>query len=125
MPSLVKGLLSALGILAIATPPFLAAIAVDWTSAETGLVTAEAVTAVALVSALVAHVWPATKEEPVAVATAVTAWATATLALVTGFGWWDLTEEQIATVLSFVTAVVNAIGALIARGQVKAQTTGE
>jgi hypothetical protein len=99
MPSLVKGLLGFLGTLAAATPPLLAAFGVDWTDAETALVSAESVTAVALVSA-------------------ITAWATATLALVTGFGWWDLTEEQIAVVLSFLTAVVNGLGALIARSRV-------
>ena len=124
MPPLVKGLLGALGILAGATPPLLAVLGVDWTAAETALVTAEAVTAIALVSAVAAHVWPDTKAEPVAVASAFTAWVTATVALFTGFGWWDLTDEQVATVLSFVTAVVNGIGALIARSQVT-PVTGE
>jgi len=125
VPNFIKGLLSALGILAVATPPFLAAVGVDWSSAQTALVTAEAVAATALVSALVAHFWPATKEEPVAIAAAFTAWATATAALITGFGWWDLTEEEVAAVLSFVTAVVNAIGAVFARGNVTAESRPE
>ena len=126
MSTLVKNLLRALGILALATPPFLDGIdIVDWTDAQTGLVTAEAVTAIAFVSAVVAHFWPGTKEEAVAIAATVTAFATATVALVTGFGWWDLTEEQIAAVLSFVTAMVNAIGAVLARGEVDAQIKPE
>jgi hypothetical protein len=126
MPSFLKNLLGTLGGLAAVVPTFLAAFdIVDWSEEQTLLVIAEAGAVIGLLSALVAHFWPDTKEEPVAIAAAVTAFATATVALGSGFGWWDWTEEQVAAALSLITTIVGAIGALFARSRVTAQTTGE
>jgi hypothetical protein len=82
MPPLVKNLLVALGILAVAVIGILTSFSiVEWSAAQTTLVTAEAGAIIGLLSALLAHFWPATSKEPVALAATCTAAVSATLAL--------------------------------------------
>jgi hypothetical protein len=126
MPRWLKLILGILGALGITVPHLLAAFdAVDWSESQTLLVVAEVEAVTGLVSAVVAHFWRGTKEEPVAISAALTAFLTATGALVTGFGWWDLTEEQIAALLSVCTALVAAVAAAVARSEVTAARTGQ
>jgi hypothetical protein len=114
-----KGLAGALGVLTAAIVAVLRIFdAVDWTDAQTALVVAEAGAVISLVSALWAHFRPHTSKEPVAVAGAITAVITATIALGTGFTWWDWTTEQASAVLSLVTAVSGVLSALLARAVV-------
>jgi hypothetical protein len=88
---------------------------VDWSAAQTALVTAEVAAVTGLVTALVAHFKPGTPKEHVALAATVTATVTATLALGSGFAWWTLTQEEISALAGVVTAVLGVGGALIAR----------
>jgi hypothetical protein len=97
--------------------------AVSWTSAQTTLVAAEAAAFWALASAVTAHLWPQTKQQPVAVAGTVTAFAAATLSLGVGFAWWQLTQSQNASLISLVTAIVAVVSALLARTAVTAKMT--
>jgi hypothetical protein len=97
--------------------------AVRWTSAQTTLVATEVAAFWALASAVTAHLWPQTKEQPVAVAGAVAAFVSATLSLGIGFAWWQLTQSQNASLISLVTAIVAVVSALAARSTVKAGTT--
>ena len=97
--------------------------AVHWTPAQTTLVAAEAAALWALASAVTAHLWPGTKKEPVAVAGTLTAFVSATLSLGIGFAWWQLTQEQDASLISLVTAIVAVVSALVARNTVTADTT--
>ena len=66
--------------------------AVHWTSAQTTLVATEVAAFWALAGAVTAHLWPQTKQQPVAVAGTVTAFVSCTLALGIGFAWWQLTQ---------------------------------
>jgi hypothetical protein len=97
--------------------------AVHWTSAQTTLVATEVAAFWALAAAVTAHLWPQTKKQPVAVAGAVTAFVSATLALGIGFAWWQLTQSQNASLISLVTAIVAVVSALAARSTVQAGTT--
>ena len=126
MPILVKNLLVALGVLAVAAIAILTSFSiVDWSAAQTALVTAESGAIIGLLSALLAHFWPATSKEPVALAATFTAAVSATLALGTGFAWWHLTTEQTSALVSFVTAVIGIGGAIVARSLVTtAETPG-
>ncbi len=95
----VKSVFVALGVVAAAVIVFLTTLGiVDWSAAQTALVTAEAAAIIGFVSALVAHVWNGTKEEWVALGATLTAAVTATLALGTGFDWWDLTEKEVSAI---------------------------
>ena len=94
---------------------------VDWSAAQTALVTAEAATVAGLITALVAHLMPGRPKEPVAVAATFTATVSATLALGSGFGWWSLTEQQTSALAGVITAVLGVGGALIARHHVTTQ----
>jgi hypothetical protein len=97
--------------------------AVYWTSAQLTLVMTEVVVFWALAAAVIAHLWPQTKEQPVAVAGTVTAFVSATLSLGVGFAWWQLTQSQNASLLSLVTAIIAVASALAARSTVTASTT--
>ncbi|MBV9794472.1 MAG: hypothetical protein JO016_11090 [Actinobacteria bacterium] len=99
--------------------------AVHWTSAETTLVATEVAAFWALVTAVTAHLWPGTKQQPVAVAGAITAFVAATVSLGIGFAWWRLTQSQNASLISLVTAIVAVAAALTARTKVDAKTTPE
>jgi putative flippase GtrA len=121
-----KAVLGALGPLAVAVIALLTAFGiVDWSAAQTALVTAEAGALIGFVTALVAHFWPQTKQEPVALAATFTAAVSATTALGTGFGWWNLTEEQVSTLASVITAIIGVGSAMVARNIVTAPRTGD
>jgi hypothetical protein len=123
VPDKVKGVLVALGGVAVAVITLLVTFrAVNWSPAQTGLATAEAAAVVAFVSACVAHFWPGTQKEPVAVGGTFTALVAATLALMSGFNVWTLTQDEIGALMGFVTALLAVVAALVARGQV---TPGE
>jgi hypothetical protein len=92
--------------------------AVHWTSAQTTLVATEVAAFWALAGAVTAHLWPQTKQQPVAVAGTVTAFVSCTLALGIGFAWWQLTQSQNASLISLVTAIVAVASALAARSAV-------
>ena len=97
--------------------------AVHWTPAETTLVATEVAAFWALAAAVTAHLWPQTKQQPVAVAGTVTAFVSATLSLGIGFAWWQLTQSQNASLISLITAAVAVAAALAARNAVTADTT--
>lgn len=88
---------------------------VDWSAAQTALVTAEAGAVGGFVTAVAAHRKVDTAKEPVAVAATFTAMVSATLALGSGFAWWSLTEQQTGAVIGLLTAVIGVGGALLAR----------
>src|SRR5215471_16642856 len=92
--------------------------AVHWASAQTTLVAAEVAAFWALAGAVTAHLWPQTKQQPVAVAGTVTAFVSATLALGIGFAWWQLTQPQNASLIGLVTTIVAVASALAARSTV-------
>jgi hypothetical protein len=119
-----KPVVAALGALAAAVIVCLTAFTVvDWSGSQTALVTAEAGAVLGFVASLLAHLRPATAKEHVALAGTLTALVSATLALGTGFGWWRLTEEQVAALLGMVTATVGVVTAMLARRHITAETT--
>lgn len=97
--------------------------AVHWTTTQTSLVSAESAAVIALVTAVIAHFWPGTAQEPVAVAASFTAFVLATLTLGTGFSWWSLSKEQISALVAVLSAAIGLGSALIARSSVKAPKT--
>ena len=119
-----KAVLAGLGGLAVAVVTLVTVFKmVDWSAAQTALVTAEAAAVAGLVTALVAHLRPSTAKEPVAVAATFTATVSATLALGSGFRWWTLTVQQTSAVAGVVTAVLGVGGAVLARHHVMAQVS--
>jgi uncharacterized membrane protein YcfT len=96
---------------------------VDWTAAQTALVTAEVATVTGFATAVVAHLRPATAKEHVAVAATFTAAVSATLALGSAFGWWNFTEQEISALAGVVTAVLGVGGAVVARQHVTAENS--
>jgi hypothetical protein len=119
-----KTVLAALGVLAATATVFLTTFTVvDWSAAQTALVTAEASAVLGFVAALVAHFKRATAKEHVALAGTFTAVFSATLALGTGFGWWELTQEQTGALLGMLTAIIGVTGAMFARQHVTAEIT--
>lgn len=88
---------------------------VEWTDAQTTLVYAEAGAVVALITALVAHWAKDTPKEPVAIAGALTATVATTLALLSAFEFWSLTEQQISALVGVVSAAVGVLSAMVAR----------
>jgi hypothetical protein len=121
MPDGVKGSLAALGGLVVAVITLLATFGVvKWSSTQTGLATAEAAAAVGFLSACAANFWPGTKREPVAVGGTLTALMAATLALLSGFHVWTLTQDEISALVGLLTAMLAVGTALFARGQVAA-----
>lgn len=92
LPDGVKGLIAGLGGVAVAVITLLTAFnVVNWSNSQTALATAEAAAVVAFLTAVVAHVWHGTKQEPVALGGTFTALVAATLALMSGFSVWTLT----------------------------------
>jgi hypothetical protein len=117
-----KAVFAALGVLAATATVFLTTFAVvDWSAGQTALVTAEAGAVLGFVAALVAHLRPATAKEHVALAGTFTAVVSATLALGTGFGWWELTQEQAGALLGMLTAIIGVAAAMFARQHVTAE----
>jgi hypothetical protein len=119
-----KPVIGAVGGLAAAMISLITAVGlVHWSAAQTALVSAEAAAIIALISALVAHFWPGTAKEPVAVAASFTAFATATATLGTSFGWWTLSTDQVSAVAAVLTSAIGLGSALIARSTVTAAPT--
>jgi hypothetical protein len=122
LPAWVEALLAALAALTGAIIGIITSFEiVHWTAAQTTLVGTEAVAFWAFASAVVAHRWPNTKKQPVAVAGTVTAFVSATLSVGIGFTWWQLSETQNASLIGLVTAVIAVVSALIARTAVIAK----
>jgi hypothetical protein len=121
LPDKIKGVLVALGGLAIALISLLTAFgAVSWSPAQTGLATAEAAAVIAFLSACAAHFWPSTPREPVALGGTLTALVAATLALLSGFNAWTLSQNEVSALVGVVTALLAVTTALIARTHVTA-----
>jgi hypothetical protein len=119
LPDRVKGVLAALGGLAIALISLLTAFgAVSWSPAQTGLATAEVAAVLAFLSACVAHFWRSTPKEPVAVGGTLTALVAATLASLSGFNAWTLSQTEMSALVGVVTAFLAVAAALIARTKV-------
>ena len=124
VPPKIAALLTGLTVLTGAVIGLLTSFnAVHWTSAQTTLVATEVAAFWALTIAVTAHLWPQTKQQPVAVAGTVTAFVPATLSLGIGFAWWQLTQSQNASLISLITAIVAVASALAARSAVTARTT--
>jgi hypothetical protein len=122
MSDRVKGALIALGSVSVAVITLLVTFgAVNWSSTQTGLVTAEAAAAVGFLTACVAHFLPGTKKEPVAIGGTFTALVAATLALMSGFDVWKLTQDEISALVGLVIALIAVGTALFARSQVRAE----
>jgi hypothetical protein len=119
-----KAVLAAAGTLALAIITLLTVFTVvEWSAAQTALVTAEVGSLVALGTALVAHFKPSTSKEQVAIAATLTATVAATVALGSSFGWWHLTETQSSALGGVITAVLGVGGAMFARQHVQADLT--
>jgi hypothetical protein len=119
-----KPVVAALGAAAASVIVFLTAFTlVDWTPAQTALVTAETGAILGFLAALLAHLKLATAKEHVALAGTLTALVSTTLALGTGFGWWALTADQAGALLGMVTAIVGIATAMLARGRITADKT--
>lgn len=119
LPDGIKGLLAGLGAVAVAVITLLTAFnAVKWSNSQTALATAEAAAVVAFLTACVAHFWPGTQKEPVALGGTFTALVAATLALMSAFNVWTLTQVQISALVGLVTALIGVGAALFARGKV-------
>jgi hypothetical protein len=119
-----KAVIAAIGTLAVALIAILTVFkVVDWSAAQTALVTAETAAVIGFVTAIVAHLTPGTSKEPVALAATFTATVSATLALGTGFGWWSLSEQQVSALVGLLTAMIGVGTALFARQYVTAGVT--
>src|SRR5437588_12479681 len=89
-----RAVVAALGTLAVGLITIVTVFkVVDWSAAQTALVTAETAALAGLLTALVAHLRPGTAREHVALAATFTATVAATLAVGSGFGLWSLTEQ--------------------------------
>lgn len=122
VPTQTKGILGAFATFIAALIAVMTSLEwVPWTAQQTTLVSVEAAAAFALLAALVAHYSKNTKREPVAIGASITALATATLGLGTGFAWWTLRSDQLGAIVGVVTAAVGVGSALIARELVVAE----
>jgi hypothetical protein len=120
----VVAVVAAIGTLAAATISLITSLgAVNWSAAQISLVTAEVGALIAFVTAILAHYWPDTQKQPVAVAGTFTALVTATLTLGTGFALWNFTQTQTSALVSVVSAVIGVGSALIVRNMVTAKKT--
>ena len=116
-----KVVVGGFGALSVATMTLLTAFTVvEWTAAQTALVTAEVAAVGALITAALAHIKKGTAPEHVALAATFTASVSATLALGSGFTWWSLSEAQTGALLGVVTAIIAISTGLFARGKVDA-----
>ena len=119
-----RAVIATSGTLVVATITLLTVFeAVAWSAPQTALVVAEAAAVTGLVAAIVAHMTPATKKEPVALAATFTATISATLALGSGFSWWSMSEEETSAVVGVVTAVVAVGAAVLARRHVQVEVS--
>jgi hypothetical protein len=121
LPAHAKNVIAAVGALAAAVISLLTSLnAVHWVAAQTSLVSTESAAVLAFISAVLAHVWPDTKQQPVAVAASLTALVTATVALGTGFSWWTISPAQSSALVAVLSSGVGLGSALVARSKVTA-----
>lgn len=119
-----KAALAAVGTFALAVITLLTSFTVvEWSATQTALVTAEVAAVVGLSTALIAHLRPDTAKEQVALAATFTATVAATVALGSGFDWWQLTDTQSSAIGGVITAVFGVGGAMFARQHVQAETS--
>ena len=124
LPSNTAGVLAALTALTGAAVGLLTSFqVVRWTPAQTTLAGAEVAAFWAFTGAIVAHLWPGTKQRPVAVAGTITALVSATVSLGIGFAWWRLNGAQNASLISLSTTLVAVGSALWAQAHVHADLT--
>jgi hypothetical protein len=124
LPSNTVGVLAALTALTGAAVGLLTSFqVVHWTPAQTTLAAAEVAAFWAFAGAIVAHLWPGTKQRPVAVAGTITALVSATVSLGIGFAWWRLNGAQNASLISLSTTLVAVGSALWAQAHVHADLT--
>ncbi len=124
LPANIAGVLAALTALTGAVVGLLTSFqVVHWTPAQTTLAAAEVAAFWAFAGAIVAHLWPGTKQRPVAVAGTITALVSATVSLGIGFGWWRLNGAQNASLISLSTTLVAVGSALWAQAHVHAELT--
>lgn len=122
MASNAKRVMASVVVLATAVITLLSAMElVHWSGGQIALVSAETAAVGALLTAIIAHFWPGTKAEPVAVAATFTAFVTATIALGTGFAWWIISQAQESAILAVVSATIGLATALLARNEVTAE----
>lgn len=122
MPTWAKGAITAVGAVAVGVLSVLTTFnVVHWSAAQATLATAETAAVLAFLTAVIAHFWPGTSHEPVALAATFTALCSATTALGVGFGWWHWRSEQTAAVNALISAIVGVLGALAARHVVVAR----
>lgn len=126
LPSRVHMLFAAFGTLGAATVGFVTSFEiVEWTAAQTTLVLTTGAAFFAFAAAVIAHVFPRTKKQPVAIAGAFTAFVSCTVSMGAGFSWWDVTEAQNAALGALITAIVAVASAVFARSAVKAEISGD
>jgi len=124
LPANAAGVLAALTALTGAAVGLLTSFqVVHWTPAQTTLAGAEVAAFWAFAGAIVAHLWPGTKQRPVAVAGTITALVFATVSLGIGFAWWRLNGAQNASLISLSTTLVAVGSALWAQAHVHANLT--
>jgi hypothetical protein len=123
-PGNVQGLFAAVAALTGAVLGMITSFGiVDWTPAQTTLSGTEAAAFWAFAGALIAHFWPGTKKQPVALAGTFTALTSSTISLGIGFSWWQLTASQNASLVSVVTTIIAVGSAMLARSTVVAGVT--
>jgi len=119
-----KQVVAAVGVLAGAIITLLASLeVVHWSATQTTLVAAESAAGIAFITAGIAHFWPGTSKEPVAVAASFTALVTATITLGTGFTWWHISKDQESAIVAVVSAAIGLLTAMFARSKVKSPVT--
>ena len=124
LPANTVGVLAELTVLTGAVVGLLTSFqVVHWTPAQTTLAAAEVAAFWAFTGAIVAHLWPGTKQRPVAVAGTITALVSATVSLGIGFGWWRLNGAQNASLISLSTTLVAVGSALWAQAHIHAELT--
>jgi len=124
LPPNTAGVLAALTALTGAAVGLLTSFqVVHWTPAQTTLAAAEVAAFWAFAGAIVAHLWPGTKQRPVAVAGTITALVSATVSVGIGFAWWRLNGAQNASLISLSTTLVAVGSALWAQAHVHADLT--
>ncbi|MDA0161294.1 hypothetical protein OM076_13535 [Solirubrobacter ginsenosidimutans] len=115
-----KTVVGTLGTLSLGVITLLTVFAVvDWSAAQTALLTAELAAITGFAAALVAHLKPGTAQEHVALAATFTATVSTTLALGTAFDWWTLTGQEVSALVGVVTALTSVGSAMIARQHVR------
>ena len=125
LPPYFKSIFSALLALGAAIISVLTTLQiVHWSSSQTTLVGTATAATITFIGALLAHFYPNTKQESVALAATFTAVFSSVLALGTGFTWWHLDAEPTAALVSFVASFIGIGSSVFARQKVVAKVTG-